>query len=184
MSPSARQQAQQRLDRIRLFREELAELEQEHALTLSPQERSRLEEHLEKLIARLQDQYALETTESGKRISWGMRVAAVLGAAAFAAALILLLHRVWGGLPAVGHILVLVSLPLILLGATEFAYGRGGERFYIGLLAVAAGVGFVVGLNAIGVIFNLAPSVHALFGWGGFAILVAYAYGRTGRLCG
>jgi uncharacterized membrane protein len=177
MSPDARQRAQQRLDRIQLFREELAELEREHALTLSPQERSRLEEHLKELTARLQTQYALETTESEKRISWGMRVAAVLGTAAFLAALILLLHRVWGGLPAVAHVLVLLSLPLILLGAAEVAYWRRVERFYTGLLVVAAGVGFVMALNALGAIFNLAPSVHALLAWGSFATLVAYAYG-------
>jgi len=177
MSPDARHQAQQRLDRIRQFREELAELEREHVLTLSPQEGSRLEEHLEGVIARLRERYALETTESEKRISWGMRVVAVLGAAAFVAALILLLHRVWGGLPAVGHVLVLVSLPLILLGVTEFAYLRGVDRFYTGLLALAAGVGFVMALNALGVVFNLLPSVHALLAYGGFATLLAYAYG-------
>ena len=47
----ARRKAQQRADRIRVFREELAELERERALSLMPEQRSRLDVHLEHLLS-------------------------------------------------------------------------------------------------------------------------------------
>jgi len=172
-----RRQAQQRVDRIGAFREELIELEQEQALTLSPEQRTRLEAHWERLLADLAAQYGIDTTESGRRISWGMRIASLLGGAALGAALVLFLHRIWGNLVPAVQVLILLVIPLLLLAAAEFTFRRGADLYYTALLAWAVGVAFVMELSALGSIFNMAPSANALLAWGGFLVLIAYAYG-------
>jgi hypothetical protein len=70
---------------------------------------------------------------------------------------------------------VLVAVPLLLLVATAWSFQRGVSNYYAALLAWAAGTAFVLELNALGAVFNLAPSPHALLAWGAFAVLVAYA---------
>ena len=67
--------AQLRADRIRAFREELAELEREGALTLDAGQRATLDSHLQRTLAALAERFDVDTTESQKQISWGMRIA-------------------------------------------------------------------------------------------------------------
>jgi len=106
-----------------------------------------------------------------------MRITALLGGAAFCAAIVLFLHRIWGGLPASVHVLILSAIPLLLLVAAELISYFGAGLYYTGLLVLAAVVGFVLELNALGNIFNIASSAQALLVWGGFAVLLAHAYG-------
>jgi uncharacterized membrane protein len=173
----ARKKAQQRVDRIALFRSELAELEQEGALNLTPEQRSLLDAHYSELLSGFQRQFGVDVTDSGKRVSWGMRIASLLGGAALIAALVLFLHRIWGNLPEAVQVAILTAAPLALLAGAEAALARQADRYYVGLLALAAGVAFVLELNALGSVLNLADSPHILLGWGLFAVLVAYAFG-------
>jgi uncharacterized membrane protein len=177
MGVDARKEAQKRVDRIALFQAELAELEREGALSLTPEQHSRIDAHLAGLLARFRQQFGIDATESAKRVSWGMRVAALLGAAALVAALVLFLHRIWGNLPTGAQVLILAGVPLGLLAGAESAFARRVDPYYVSLWALAAGVSFVVEVNALGALLNLADSPHALLTWGLFAVLVAYAYG-------
>ncbi len=177
MDANAQRKAQQRVDRIGALREELAQLEREQALVLTAEQRTHLNAHYDSLLADLTQQYDVDITESGKRISRGMRITSLLGGAAFCAALVLFLHRIWGGLPATAHVVILSLVPLLLLVAAELATHLGAGLYYTGLLVLAAVVGFVLELNALGNIFNLAPSVQTLLVWGSFAVLLAHAYG-------
>jgi uncharacterized membrane protein len=177
MDRNLQRKAQQRADRIAAFRAELAELEREQGLTLTAEQHSRLHAHLEGVLSMLSRQYGVDVTESAKRISWGMRLATLLGSVALFAAVVLFLQRIWGALPSAAHAPILVAIPLSLLTAAECAFRRGFDLYYTGLLALAAGVAFVMELDALGSIFNMAPSAHALLAWAAFAILVAYAYG-------
>lgn len=170
-------QAQQRADRIAAFRAELAELERERGLVLTLEQQAQLELHLERVLAGLTGQYGIDVSESSKRLSWGIRLASLVGAAALFAALVLFLHRIWGSLPSLAQAPILAVIPLLLLVGAEITCRRGVDLFYTGLLALAAGITFVMGLNAVGGIFNTAPSPHALLAWAAFAILVACAYG-------
>ncbi|MBI5384755.1 MAG: DUF2157 domain-containing protein [Verrucomicrobia bacterium] len=174
---ATRQQAQQRADRIGQFRAELAELEREQALALTPEQSTRLEAHLEELLGRLRQKFGVDATESARRISWGMRLASLLGAIALFAAAVLFLQRIWGYLPPAGQVSILLVTPLLLLGAAEWAYARQAPLYYVGLLALAAGVGFAMELGTLGGVLNLTPSVHVLLVYGLFALLLAYAYG-------
>ena len=177
MDTNAQRKAQQRVDRISSFRKELSQLEREQALVLTAEQQSGLNAHYERLLADLTKQYDVDVTESGKRVSWGMRITALLGGAAFCAALVLFLHRIWGNLPASAHVLILSAIPLLLLAAAELISHFGAGLYYTALLVLAAVLGFVLELNALGNIFNVVSSAQALLVWGSFAVLLAHAYG-------
>jgi len=173
---AGKREAQQRADRIRAFREELAELEREGALTLDRAQRAALESHLQRTLASLTERFDIDTTESQKHISWGMRIASTLGGLALCAAVVLFFQRFWGFLDIPAQVLVLVVTPLVLLGATEFAARRERTLYYASLLSLATFGAFVLNLSVLGSIFNLTPSRNALLAWGTFALLLAYTY--------
>ncbi len=177
MNPERQKAGQARADRIAAFRDELRQLEQERMLLLTAEQRSTLEAHLDRVLADLTRQFAVDVSESAKRISWGMRLATLLGGTAFGAAVVLFLHRIWGVLPAVAYPLILTTGTLVLLAATGFAAHRGVARYYVSLLALAAGVGFALDLNALESTLNRIPSPHSLLAWAAMALLMAYACG-------
>lgn len=172
-----RKAAQQRIDRIASFKTELSDLAKEGGLTLTAEQQSRLDAHLQGLLSRLQAEYGVDASDSTKRVSWGMRVASLLGAAAFLAAAVLFLHRVWGGLSIPVQVLTLTTAPMVLLVAAEIAHRRRADPYYVGLIALAAGVALVMGLSALGAVLNLTDSPQLLLAWGAFALFTAYAYG-------
>ncbi len=177
MGPDLRKAAQQRVDRIASFKAELSDLAKEGGLTLSAEQQSGLDAHLEGLLSKFRAEYGVDATDSAKRVSWGMRVASLLAAAAFLAAAILFLYRVWGGLSLPFQVLILTSAPVALLMAAEIAFTRGADSYYVGLIVLAAGVALVMELSALGAVLNLADSPQALLAWGAFALFMAYAYG-------
>ena len=169
-------EAQQRVDRIRAFRAELAELQREGALTLDPAQSSALESHLQRTLTTLAERFDIDSTESQKQISWGMRIASTLGGLALCAAVVLFFYRFWGVLGIPGQVAVLAVTPLLMLAATEFASRRERTPYYTSLFALVAFGAFVLNLNVLGSIFNLTPSPNGLLAWGIFALLPAYAY--------
>jgi len=172
MDRKAQHKAKQRVERINTFRLEQAQLEQEHALTLTTEQKTSLNVHYDHLIADLTTQFDLDVTESGKRISWGMRITSLLGGAALCAALVLFLHRIWGTLPTTAHSLILLVIPLLFLATAEVLSSFGIDWFYTTLLVLASAVGFVMEMNASGSIFNMVPSVHTFLVWGSFIMLL------------
>jgi hypothetical protein len=173
---TSQREAQQRADRIRAFRAELAELEREGALTLDPAQSSALESHLQRTLTALAERFDIDSTESQKQISWGMRIASTLGGLALCAAVVLFFYRFWGVLGIPGQVGVLAATPLLMLAATEFASRRERTPYYTSLFALVAFGAFVLNLNVLGSIFNLTPSPNGLLAWGIFALLPAYAY--------
>lgn len=177
MGDDVHEKTRRRIERIRMFQEELAQLEQEGALVLTREQRSSLDVHLDCALSGLQEQLGVDSTDPVKRVSWGMKVTALLGGAALLAAAVLFVHRFWGELPTTIQVIVLTLAPLGLLAATSMMSARGVSRYYVGLLSLAAGVVFVMELNALGSVLNLEDSPQALLAWGLFALLVAYAHG-------
>lgn len=173
---ASQREAQQRADRIRAFRAELAELQREGALTLDPAQSSALESHLQRTLTALAERFDIDATESQRQISWGMRIASTLGGLALCAAVVLFFYRFWGVLGIPAQVGVLVVTPLLMLAATEFAARRERTPYYTSLFSLVAFGAFVLNLNVLGSIFNLTPSPNGLLAWGIFALLVAYAY--------
>ncbi len=169
--------AQQKADRIRILRDELAAPELRDVLGLSPDQLVRFDEWSRARLVELERQFDVDTTSSQKRVSWGMRIAATLGGLALCAALVLFFLRFWGYLETWQQMALLIAIPLVLLAATEFAARRERARYFTGLLGLTALTAFIMNLSALGTIFNLVPTERALLPWGIFALLLAYRYG-------
>lgn len=184
-----KRQAQERANRIRAFREELAQLEVEGALSLSEEQRQGVEQHLAKTLAALAERFDVDTSESQEQISWGMRIASTLGGAALCAAVFLFFYRFWGALGTAAQVGILVAVPLGAVLLTDFAARRERTLYFASLAAMVAFACFVLDLTVLGSIFNLTPTPHALLAWAAFALILAYAYRlrlllAAGLVCG
>jgi len=173
----SRRDAQERVDRIRAFREELSALGTEGALTLTPEQQEGLDAHLERTLAALSGQFDIDLTDSQRQLSWGMRVVSALGGLAFCAALFFFVYRFWGLLPLVLQVTLLVAVPLTATAAAEFAARRERTLYFTSLLCLVAFAGFVINLNVLAAIFNLTPSPGGFLAWGLFGVALAYHFG-------
>ncbi len=174
--PAGKRDAQRRVDRIRAFREEWAQLEREGALVLDAVQKASLNAHLDATVAGLSFDFDVDATESQKRFSWGMRIASTLGGLALCAAVVLFFHRIWGVLATPAQVIILVLTPLAALALTGFAARRERTLYYASLLSLVAFGAWVMNLTVLGTIFNLTPGKEALLVWGIFALALAYAY--------
>lgn len=168
---------QERADRLRTFQRELAELEREGALELTPEQRSRLDAHIESTLAKLASQFDVDTSESQRQISWGMKIASALGGIALCAAVVLFLARYMGYWSTPLQVTVLIAIPLLLTLAAEFAAHREKTLYYTALISIVAFAAFVANLSMLGSIFNMAPTPNALAVWGLFGLALAYHFG-------
>lgn len=169
--------AQRRVDRMRAFDAELAELEREGVLRLSSEDRARLETHRASLLAAWRERFDVDVSETERQTSWGMRIAATLGATALALSVFLLFYRYWGLFPTAAQVVVLVAAPLLSLTATELVGRRERGRYFTALLAALSFATFVLDLNMLGEIFSITPTQHALAVWSALALILAYTHG-------
>jgi uncharacterized membrane protein len=168
---------QQRADRLRMFERELAELEREGALELTVEQRTQLDAHIERTLAELATQFDVDTSESQRQISLGMKIASALGGIALCAAVVLFLARYMGYWSTPLQVGVLVSIPILLTVGAEFAAQREKTLYYAALISIVAFSAFVANLSMLGAIFNLAPTPNALAVWGLFGLALAYHFG-------
>jgi uncharacterized membrane protein len=168
---------QERADRLRIFRRELAQLEEQKVLQLTAEQRARLDAHLEGTLHELASRYDVDTSESERRISWGMRVASVLGGLALCAAVVLFFARYLGLWPTWVQVAVMVAVPVFLTLAADYAASREKNLYYAALICVVAFAAFVIDLKVLGTIFNLTPTPNAFAVWGLFGLALAYHFG-------
>jgi len=180
----ARRDAQQRADRLRIFRQELAELERQQVLALNDDQRARLEPFLEKTLQDLAAQFDIDTTESQKQLSLGMRVISALGGLALCAAVFLFFYRFWGSIPTAGQVGILIATPLIGLAAMYFVSERERTLYFTGLIGLVTLASFVLNLIVFGQIFNIISTPNAFLAWGAFAMALAYTFGLRLLLAG
>ena len=184
-----REVAQRRADRIRAFRAEMAQLEDEGALALSSEQRASLEAHLDATLRDLAARYDVDTSDRDRQVSWGMRIASTLGGLALCAAVVLFFYRFWGSIPVPLQVVLLLAAPLAALAGAEFTARRETAPYFTSLVALVAFAAFVLDLNALGAVFNLTPTPHALLAWAVFAVALAYRFGlrlllAAGLVCG
>jgi uncharacterized membrane protein len=168
--------AQQRVNRIRTFRQELAEVEKEGVLALSPEQRRALETHHSQTLESLARRFDVDITESEKQISWGMRIASTIGGLALCAAVFLFFYRFWGVISTPVQVALLAATPIACVLATDFAARRERTLYFTSLIGIVAFAAFVLDLNVLGNIFNMTPSPMAFLVWGAFGLCLAYAY--------
>ncbi|MCC6860833.1 MAG: DUF2157 domain-containing protein [Bryobacterales bacterium] len=174
--PVSKQDAQRRADRIRIVREELERLREEGVLELRPEQQEQLDLHLDATLYALSEQFDIDTSESQKRISWGMRIASTIAGLALCAALVLFFNRIWGALPMSVQVGVLAAAPLAALAGMEFSARRERTFYYTALLGIVAFACAVTNLSVLGAMFNLPGSPWAFLVWAVFGLGLAYAY--------
>jgi hypothetical protein len=173
---SGKRAAQERVEQIQAFRREFELLAREGALSLPDQVRSRLEAHHESTLAELARLYDVDVNASQRRFSLGMRILSTLGGAALCMALVLYFYRIWGYLSTPVQVAVLILAPIAALAALEAVSRKDRTRYYTGMVGLVALAAFILDLNVLGQMFNVAPSPEALLAWSGFALIIAYGY--------
>ena len=93
-----REAAQARVDRINAFRAELDEVERANAVALTDDQRTRIHDFHQTLIASLTQRFEVDRSRTESQLSLGLRIVSFLGAAACTAAAVLFFQRIWGSL--------------------------------------------------------------------------------------
>lgn len=168
--------AQQRVDRIHAFRQQLEELSREQVLELSDDQRARLDSHLGQTLTELAERFDVDINESQKRISLGMRVLSTLGGLAFCAALLLFFYRFWGYFSTPVQVVLLAVTPILGLAALKIVARRDKTSYYTALVGLVVLASFILNLTVLGYLFNTTPSQVSFLAWGLFALILAYAY--------
>ena len=168
--------AQRRVERIHAFQEQLEELLQGGVISLTAEQRERLDAHLARSLAELAERYDVDISASQKQISLGMRILSTLGGLALCAALILFFYRFWGVMTTAARIAVLAGAPVIGLVAMDIVARREKTRYFTGLVGLIVLGSFILNLTVLGGLFNVLPSQNALLAWGLFALALAYIY--------
>lgn len=172
-----RESAQTRLNRIRTFSSELALLERDGIVVLEPEQQLAIDRHHQRLVADLTSQFDLDDGDTQRRMSLGMRIAAVMGAIALSAAVFLLFYRVWGALTTTLQVAILTTAPLAAVALTEIAQRFDRSRHLVFIAAVIACAAIVMNVMLVGDIFAMTDSPNALAVWSAFALLIGYGYG-------
>ncbi|HJW24615.1 MAG TPA: DUF2157 domain-containing protein [Rhodocyclaceae bacterium] len=174
MNPPTRSEAQQRADDIRVFRGELARLEADGILLLSPDQRRAVDTHHGSLLADFAAAFDIDRDVKAHQLSLGMRVASFLGALALAASVFFLFYQFWGNFAETAQVAILLGAALGSLGLTVWIQGRDASGYFTKLAALVAFACFVLNLVMLGQIFNITPTDKALLPWAGLAFLLAY----------
>src|SRR5229473_6714287 len=131
---------QHQAERIRIFREQLAELERDRVLELSPDQRNRLNQHLDALQKQLSADYEVDLTTSQKQLSLGMKIVSALGGLALCAGVFLFFIRFWGMMTTPVQVAIVIAAPILGLAGMEFASRRERTLYFtalIGMVTVA-----------------------------------------------
>lgn len=173
--PITRQQAQQHVDVIQHFEQELARLQQENILMLSPEQQGKVKHHHAALLQSYGKDFDIDSVQKSKHLSLGMRIASFLGAVALACSVFFLFYQFWGLLNTSLQVIVLITASLGSFLFTMFLHKKEPAGYFTKLAALVAYVCFVINISMFGQIFNITPSDNALIVWGALAFLLAYS---------
>src|SRR6266498_1794372 len=133
-----RAQAQERVDRIKAFQEELGYLEREHILVLNDDQRQRLQQHHQEALAELARLFDVDTSATQKQMSMGMRIASFLGALALAASVFFFFYRIWGLISTPAQVLILICAPIVAVLGIELIAKKEKYPYFTSLIGLVA----------------------------------------------
>ena len=166
--------AQQRVDQISAFKNELNRLASDKILALSAEQQSAVDAHHQQLVASLSSQYDVDTNVQSKQLTLGMKVASLLGALAMAISIFFLFYQFWGHLNTWIQVSVLVSAPIGLF-VLSLHLAKNEKNIYFSKIAALVSLScFVLNLSMLGQIFNISPSPNAFAVWAAFGFVLAY----------
>lgn len=174
MTESNRFVAQRRTDDIRAFRQELQRLQAEGVLQLPAEQGDAVRAHHDRLLAGFVAEFDVDRDLRSQQLSWGMRIASLLGALAFAASVFFLFYRFWGHFSELAQVLILMAASLGAFALAMWVDARDRSGYFTKLASLAAFACFVLNTVMLGQIFNITPSDKALLPWAALALLLAY----------
>ena len=174
-----KEQAQARVDQIRVFRRELDGLATAGVVRLSDEQRQAVSHHHDEVLERLARQFDIDRSDAQKQMSWGMRITSFVGAIAFSAAVFLFFYRFWGVLGVATQIGILVGAPILATVGVDIAARREKTLYFASILGLVAFACFVLDISVLAGIFNVRDSPNGLLLWAAFALALAYAYELT-----
>ena len=172
---STQDQAQERLDQIQAFQNELARLEQQHVLELSTDQKESVSSHHNDLIKHLSLQHDVDTSAQSRQLSLGMKIASLAGALAFSIAVFFLFYQFWGYFSFPLRVITLVSVTSVTLIATLYLAFREKQPYFSKLLGLISIVCMGLNLSMLGSTFNITPSPNAFLILAAYSALLAYA---------
>jgi hypothetical protein len=173
----SRTEAQKRADRIRAFREELADLRRDGVAPLTPEQEAALAAHHDEVLRRLVAQFDIDRTEHSGQLTKGMVLAALFGAATLILAINSLVERAWWRMDLPAQTTLLTMFPLAALAGVEIAARRERTRYFAAIFALVACATTWLALIMTARLLDLPFSVLLL--WPGIlaGLAIALSYG-------
>ena len=172
--PASRAQAQQRVDDIQVFYRELKQLEESQVLALEAEQTQALRQYHQGLTERYRQAFEIDPDNAARQLSWGMRIASLIGALALAASLFFLFFRFWGLFGEITQVLILCAATAGTFSLTMWLRQRDMAGYFSKLAAMIAFAALVLNISMLGHIFNITPSDKALLLWAAYGFFLAY----------
>ncbi|WP_019028005.1 DUF2157 domain-containing protein [Colwellia piezophila] len=171
----SQKEAQQRVDQIYAFQQEMLELENDDVLMIPAEHVSKVEDHHRQLLLKLSSMYDVDTSIQAKQLTLGMKIASLFGALAMAISLFFLFYQFWGYLSTTIQVAILIIAPVVLFLLALHLAQQEKNSYFSKIAALVSLSCFVLNLSMLGQIFNITPSPNAFVIWAAFSFTLAYA---------
>jgi hypothetical protein len=167
--------AQQRVDQIHAFQQELIALENAKVIAIAPEQSSKIEHFHNQLLQKFSADYDVDISIQSKQLTLGMKLASLFGALAMATSIFFLFYQFWGHLSTVTQVSILITAPISLFLLSLHLAKKEKSAYFSKIAALVSLACFVLNLSMLGQIFNLIPSPNAFLVWAAFSFVLAYA---------
>jgi hypothetical protein len=164
----------ERARRILAFREELDEVVREGGVAADDPTLAAIASHHDRVLADLAAREDVDLTRDEARLSAGMRLATLLGAAALSTAWGLLVSSVWDDLGTASRLAVVWLPALAMAGMVPWAARREQSGYVANIVATVAAIGLVVAGFATLDTLDRPEARWPLLLAGGYAMFAAY----------
>lgn len=168
--------AQQRADQIQGFTQELTILEQQEIITLTIEQKNKLNQFHQNLLSQFKSTLNIDTSNEEKHLSLGLQIVSFLGALALAASVFFLFYQYWGYLSTPWKITALLIASASSFASIGIVNRIDASGYYVKLAALIAFACFVLNIMMLGSIFNITSSANAFLVFSAYAFLLAYAF--------
>jgi len=167
--------AQNRVEQISAFEQELAELSNDGVLTLAQEQYEQVQNYHHQLRDNFSKKYDVDISTQSKQLTLGMKIASLLGALAMAISIFFLFFQFWGYISTPIQVGILITAPVSLFLLSLSLAQKEKSAYFSKIAALVSLSCFVLNLSMLGQIFNITPSPNAFAVWAAFAFLLAYA---------
>lgn len=166
----------ERARRIIAWREERAALEAEGILRDDDATMAAVRQHHDALLGGFAAVGDIDLTREEERLSAGMRLATLLGAAALSIAWAMLVSSLWDDLGHATRLLLVWLPPVVLWLATSVAARRESSGYVANIVGSVGTIAIAVAGFATADLYNIDSPRLAFLLFGGYGLVMAYRY--------